>query len=1529
VQINYQWLDDDWEELEGETSSTINLTNVRKATQYICRVTDEYGNRIDAQIYIQIDSGLWVEDTHETVNVSFGGSTELGVNATANDGVEITYQWYEVDADNGSWNTLDGETSSTITVSDVRNYSTFVCRITDDYGNEQEAWRYIEIDTGLKVLDYSETVTVTPGASVELSVNATANDGVDIYYQWYDEDGDPIEGATSSKYTVNNVRKTTEYSCGVSDDYGNTRYAYRDVEIDTGFYMEDSYEYIYVKPGDTVELSVNATANEGVEIQYQWYKESDLLEGETNKTLQLNDVQEYARYKCKVSDGYGNWGTAWRYVSIDSGLQINDYEEEIKVNLGDTVELSVNATAYEGVEIHYQWYDEDWNEIEGATSSTLTIPNVQTYSEYICEVSDNYGNQDEAYRYIRIDSGLKVETNGEDFYVAPGENQDLIINATSSDPDKITYEWFRYVGDEDEGHWESVDSTSMDNPGTLTVKADNPEQGYRCRVNDGYGYIVTKWFWVYLDIELDLEYEENVTVSYGGNATLTVTPISSIENDEFTYKWLDSRWETIEGANTGKLELQNIQEAGQYECVVTDKYGCREYATIKISIENGFELQYEDEVTIEPGDTATLKVTVKATDPEDITYRWMDEEGEETYGRTDTLEVTRAGWYYCRVTDKYGNSKRAKVHVIVDNNLTLTIQTEDGTAIDPDEEITIQPGDEVKLKAVVNAIKTDKLRYYWYYDDNDEYETIGREESITITPTMTGWYVCEVNDGYSGWKNERVRIKVDSGFSAAADGDSTFIINEGDSVTAKVKATTSEGDLTYRWYDDDYDEISEARNQTEYTFAPMKSGFLYCRVSDGVNTEEIEFYVQIETGLKVEYDRTVAGNEGEPLTLSVKATTERENATITYQWYLYYSYEDEDGGYYDRIGGATKSEYTVKLPKTAKYRCKVSDGVNTENADIDVIVENIECSHPKLAHTAAAAATCTKAGNIEYWYCDDCGKYFSDASATTQIKKADTATEALGHKWGTTKYEWADDYSKVTATRACANNTEDSCTETETVKTSSEETAKASCEAKGVTKYTATFKNGAFEAQTKNKEEPALGHDWDNGAVTTQPGCETAGVKTFTCKRDATHKKTETVDPIGHDWDNGAVTTEPGCETAGVKTFTCKRDATHTRTETVDPIGHEWGAWEVATPSTCVLEGQEVRTCTHDPNHKDYRKSAKLAHQLSHVEGVAATCETGGVKEYWTCSECQGIFSDKDGKTQITETDLQVAALGHDYGDWMPLNENQHQKVCSHDNTHVETADHVWGEGVVTKEATETETGVKTFTCSVCGQERTEVIPMLDKDPITPSDAAADQAKINKKIPKVNAKKISTTANIKKKTMTIKFPASDVVTNYRIQYRITGKSAWNNVWSAGTGKYTIKGLKKYTCCQFRIAGYVKQEDGTWESSEWSDSAYRFMSTVSLKKVKTGKKAKTIDVTWAKVSKATGYEVLYSQKKNMKGAKIITITKNKTTKCTLTKLKSGKKYYVKVRPIKKVKDGNGKTDKTYIGVLTKAKYAKAK
>ena len=115
---------------------------------------------------------------------------------------------------------------------------------------------------------------------------------------------------------------------------------------------------------------------------------------------------------------------------------------------------------------------------------------------------------------------------------------------------------------------------------------------------------------------------------------------------------------------------------------------------------------------------------------------------------------------------------------------------------------------------------------------------------------------------------------------------------------------------------------------------------------------------------------------------------------------------DENGSFIlSAADGEQKIVATDKAGNTAEMTVTVNDGHTggtatcTEKAVCEVCGKAYREPDPKnhanLKHIPAKAATKTAGGNIEYWYCEDCDKYFADAAATKEIKQADTVTAKL------------------------------------------------------------------------------------------------------------------------------------------------------------------------------------------------------------------------------------------------------------------------------------------------------------------------------------------------------------------------------------------------------------------------------------------------------------------------------------------------------------------------------------------------------
>ena len=226
----------------------------------------------------------------------------------------------------------------------------------------------------------------------------------------------------------------------------------------------------------------------------------------------------------------------------------------------------------------------------------------------------------------------------------------------------------------------------------------------------------------------------------------------------------------------------------------------------------------------------------------------------------------------------------------------------------------------------------------------------------------------------------------------------------------------------------------------------------------------------------------------------------------------------------------------------------------------------------------------------------------------------------------------------------------------------------ATCETTGKTEGShCSVCNTVIKAQTTTA---ALGHSWDGGKVTKAATCTTAGTKIYTCTR-CKKTRTETIAATGHKAVKDAAVAAT-CETAGkTEGSHCSVCNTVIKAQTtVAALGHSWDGGKVTKAATCTAAGTKTYTCTRCKKTRT-ETIAATGHKVVKDAAVAATCETTGKTEGSHCSVCGTVL-----KSQTT-----IAALGHS-----------------------------WDGGKVTKAATCTTAGTKTYTCTRCKKTRTETI---------------------------------------------------------------------------------------------------------------------------------------------------------------------------------------------------------------------------
>ncbi|MBE6947362.1 MAG: leucine-rich repeat domain-containing protein [Ruminococcaceae bacterium] len=144
-----------------------------------------------------------------------------------------------------------------------------------------------------------------------------------------------------------------------------------------------------------------------------------------------------------------------------------------------------------------------------------------------------------------------------------------------------------------------------------------------------------------------------------------------------------------------------------------------------------------------------------------------------------------------------------------------------------------------------------------------------------------------------------------------------------------------------------------------------------------------------------------------------------------------------------------------------------------------------------------------------------------------------------------------------------------------------------------------------------------------------------------------------------------------------------------------DVASHTWDAGKVTKQSTCKEGGIKTYTCTVCQNTKTESIAKLTTHAYEYVAGGKHKCTDCGA----------------------TNTHY------HAWGGWTS-DENGHWHTCvtvPRCGEKVQYAVHTWNEGEVTKEATEAETGVKTYTCTVCEAKKETVLDKLIPAPTDPT----------------------------------------------------------------------------------------------------------------------------------------------------------------------------------------------------------------
>ena len=624
------------------------------------------------------------------------------------------------------------------------------------------------------------------------------------------------------------------------------------------------------------------------------------------------------------------------------------------------------------------------------------------------------------------------------------------------------------------------------------------------------------------------------------------------------------------------------------------------------------------------------------------------------------------------------------------------------------------------------------------------------------------------------------------------------------------------------------------------------------------------------------YEGSGSFNNGNFLTIKY---VDEDDIVIDRKYYLNGDESKADTGYSCLTDPDADNVITARKDHTLSYHDAVAhtcttDG-NVEYWECSVCGKNfsddngttqttniVDPAKHKLTHHDAVAHTCTTDGNVEYWDCSVCRKNFSDDNGTKEID--DIVDPAPGHNWDTA-YAGNETHHWHNCTNANCPITEDDQKDGYAVHTpgaAATETTPQTCTECG---YVLAPALGHIHANhlTFVAEVPAscttdgvkahyecdcgkLFSDADDTVYVTAEELKIAAHHTYgtdwESDNDENHYHVCSVcsgkaDVTPHSYDSGMITTPATETTEGVKTYTCSV-CNHTKTETVPKLSHTHSLSEDYSKD----ETGHWHTCSGCDEKVDFGAHIENSGTVT----VQPTETSTGVMTYY-CSVC-------GYEMRTEEIPAIIPEHTHSYGTEWKSDSVSHWHECScGDKTDI--AQHISNGGTVTVQPTAYSTGLRAYSCTVCGYViRTESIPATGSNyyptyPTYPTNPTYPLIST----PSVFTEKLTAKAESDGSTATLGWDKVENADKYYVYQYKDGK--YVKIRTTTDTSVMLKGLKNGETYKFLVRYSI--------GGKLSPMTYSYKKTVKVYYkpiVKATSTENSIKLTWQAVPNAEKYAI---------------------------------------------------------------------
>jgi len=434
--LHYQWYFEN--NPVGTDSPILAISSVNQSNEgvYYCIVTNLSGSATSNDAILLVAGGAPVIDNYSSDTIMCQGELLLlSVEVTAD---YESYSWFR----QGSGFVEYGQTLDIENITS-ENSGLYYCEISNVCGSVSTGNITVQVNDAPQFVSLPSSVEICEGNDVSFTAEAS---GTNIQYAWL-ADNVEMPGETENTLIIAGV---------VYPDY--TFYvpvAYNICDTIYGPAVSVSVLSNPVITGNPIsqdlcdgeDFQLIATANSNIALTYQWYRNEDLITGETGDSY--NGIAEEGvidSYYCIITNQCIWISTD---TAIITGLEspvITQQPEDVLACAGEYVTLHCKASGSEP--LYYQWLFNGANvtggNITGANSETLQFNEITEgqAGDYTCFVYNDCGSTLTEIATVTVNLPPVILMQPDDIEVCAGQDFEVAIMVSGTNP--LTYDWTNF-----------------------------------------------------------------------------------------------------------------------------------------------------------------------------------------------------------------------------------------------------------------------------------------------------------------------------------------------------------------------------------------------------------------------------------------------------------------------------------------------------------------------------------------------------------------------------------------------------------------------------------------------------------------------------------------------------------------------------------------------------------------------------------------------------------------------------------------------------------------------------------------------------------------------------------------------------------------------------------------------------------------------------------------------------------------------------------------------------------------------------